>query len=150
MNIIEGRVTSVFIDGGSVYCNVNVLNTHNQDLQRVRVARPTAGFLAPPAQGDDVLVTELDDGSQYVTSVLTRAEIEYPALAQDELTLRFGTDGELTISEGASGYELLLNGAAVNIGQGGLGAITDVTTTKDANGKVTDITLVRSNKTTIE
>lgn len=150
----QGRITSVSVSNGTVRADVNMADSHISDHINIPVASPVGTFVGVPAQGDDVLVAEMENGSHIVTHILTKAPLTFPVLAEDDLCFTFSDGTEFTVAKSGGQYEITINAdTTITLGDPDTapdGAVIDVTTTKDANGKVTSVTPVRSTKTNIE
>jgi len=99
----HGTVTTVVMDQGIVYCNVEPLR-YNTEYEGLPVLKSHSGFVKMPRQGDIVLIDKLQDGSRFIQNVLSNEEVHnkpepVPSeLKEGELTLRLDRKTELTFS----------------------------------------------------
>jgi len=154
------RVGSVRTNGGRVWVDTEP-GFAGRDFPEIPFGTSSAGQMITPAEGDLVEVYKTDDG-YHAQHVHSYPEYTMPDLPEDSFVHKFNDGTEISaIKNGDDTYDVTLkadnnvtinvsSGSSVDIGQGGQGAITDIETSTDADGHITDITLVRSNKVHIE
>lgn len=114
----HGNVTTVTYEEGVVYCNVRAIRA-STEYQSVPVMKPHSGFIQVPEQGDTVTMQSLNDGTRFISNVLSR-ESDYPDdMEEGEIAIQLdgGTrvyfeqkqDGDYDLHLDASG-DVFING----------------------------------------
>lgn len=135
----HGTVTSVTYNEGVVYCSVRAvrLDTEYQDIP---VMKPQSGFIQVPKQGETVTLEELDDGTRFISNVISR-ENGYPDdMEEGELAIQLDDETRVYFEEKQNGdYDLhldasgdVLSGGEI-IGGGFSGDHTDLTNVNSDN-----------------
>jgi len=111
------------------------------------------GDVSLPVEGDHVLVGYRANGEKTIIGCLYQADASLPDVRPGErqlghpasdTTVTFHDDGSLTITgENGNNIELASDGT-VTINDGSTAPIVDVSTSKDADGHVTDVSVTRA------
>lgn len=100
-----------------------------------------------------ITLDHTSNGAATLTKDITKIETPSASVTLDEANngdITVTTSGSVTIQDGSGGSitmendTITVDASTVKLGSGGNGIITDVSTTKDSDGHVTDITLTRS------
>lgn len=99
----HGYVTSVFVEGGAVMCNVKHSDRVNSEATALPILTSFSGHMVVPQKGQKVVVDELEDGTEFIEGVLSTDGDSLPELSDGEVTLHFGDSTKLTFSKDGSG-----------------------------------------------
>lgn len=104
----HGIVTSVNYNSGIVYCNVRASRVQ-MEYERVPLMKPHSGFIQVPTQGEKVTMEQLEDGTRFISNVMSR-EGAYPSsMEEGELTIQLDEQTEVRFEEQSNGdYDLHL------------------------------------------
>jgi len=83
----HGTVTTVNYESGVVYCNVRAIR-NKTEYEAVPVLKPHSGFIQVPKQGETVTIETLDDGTRFITNVISREREQPDVLDEGELILQ--------------------------------------------------------------
>lgn len=161
-----GRIVSVKTHNGVPLVSVQ-LGHAGGSVDNVPVGKAAPGIQITPEKGWMVVVDYLDDGSPFISDVVSAPEFSIPDLNEGSFTFRFNTDTAITVEKQTDGSynidieadgDIFISGAntvevdgtSIDLGPNGSPVVTDVETTKDADGKVTDVTTTKTSKTTAE
>lgn len=143
-SLTAGTVTSVpSSDGSGITGIVKVTLVGTEEPTTATLAPPTSGSADPPAEGERVLLVRRPRGDPVVLGAMPTTNNPLPAYdsgdrvvghAASGATVTFQKDGTVEI-DGAT--DVVVNGGTTN-------PVIDVSTTKDADGHVTDVSLTRA------
>lgn len=94
----HGIITTVNYEEGVVYCDVRALRMENSH-DKVPVLKPHSGFLQVPKQGDKVAMDELDDGTLFITGMVSREDDNPDSMREGEMAFQLDADTKLRFSE---------------------------------------------------
>jgi hypothetical protein len=83
----HGKVTTVEYKDGIVYCNVRPMRT-TSEYTALPVLKPGSGFIQVPEVGQQVMIQELDDGTRFISNVLTKEKNTPDSLAEGDLSIQ--------------------------------------------------------------
>ena len=152
LRLEEGYVVSV-PEGSSVPPAVEVM-TYGPDggSTIASVAMTLTGDMNVPPVGSDVILAERKGGRPVVLACSYEEMGDIPSAKVDERVIshssshaeiRLKPDGSVHVTND-SGTSLVLDGGTVTINGGTQGVITDVSTSKDGDGHVTDVSITRN------
>ena len=166
-----GRVVAVNqTNNGMVTCSVQLSHAGGQE-ENVPVGKPHAKVMWKPEPGWTVVVDYMEDGTPFITDVLSvpSKTFDAPQLAEGSMTFQFDDETAITVDKDSSGNYTVdisasgkvsvssaeaveVDGGSITLGTGGNDAalVTDVSTTTDGEGKVTDISLTKTSTTSAE
>lgn len=103
----HGYITSVFVKNGAVICNVKHSGRVNSEATAIPILTSFSGHMVVPKVGQKVVVSSLEDGSEYIEGVLSTEGSDLPELSDGEVTFQFDESTELTFStDGKGGYNV--------------------------------------------
>lgn len=160
------RVASVSTNNGQVF--VSTQSSRPGVEQGIRYMTPFPGLMIVPEQNDVVEVHQLDDGS-YVAYLAFNApqevidgEYSMPDLGQREFHLQLDGGTALSFQSNGDAYDVSIkasnqvnltasgpikvDGDSIELGANTNPLVTDIELTKDSDGHVTDVTLVKTTK----
>lgn len=105
----HGTVTTTNYKDGVVYCNVQAIRM-NTEYRNIPLLKPHSGFIQVPKQGETVTMEQLDDGTRFISNVLSR-EIGTPDnLKEGELAIQLDEETRIYFEEKRDGdYNLHLD-----------------------------------------
>jgi hypothetical protein len=112
----HGKVTSVSYEKGVVSCYVRSIRL-DIEYEDVPVLRAHPGLIAVPKQGDTVTMEQLDDGTRFITNLISREEEPPDSLEEGELSIQLDKETKVHFSEGeGGGYNVDISASgAVNV-----------------------------------
>lgn len=103
----HGYVTSVTVEGGAVMCDVQHSDRINADADSIPVLTSLSGEMVVPRVGQKVVVSKLEDGTEYIEGVLTTKGSDLPNLSPGEMTFQFDDSTTITVTEnGGGGFDV--------------------------------------------
>lgn len=90
----HGEVTSVLYKDGVVYCNVKPVRG-GVHYEAVPVMKPHSGFIQVPSETDTVTMERLDDGTRFISDVITREDENPDEMNQGEILIQLDKDTKL-------------------------------------------------------
>jgi hypothetical protein len=112
----HGKVTSITFKNGGVFCDVRAIRVQT-NYEDVPVLRPHSGFIQVPEQGEMVAMQELEDGSKFITNVVSKDGDFTSELKEGELLIQLDEGTKISFKETPDGnYNLNLSASGdVNI-----------------------------------
>jgi len=87
----HGKVTSVTYEDGVVYCDINPNRVSNQYTD-IPVLNTHSGFVEVPEQSETVAIQELEDGTRFVTNVISKEKSTPDSMKEGEIAFQLDDD----------------------------------------------------------
>jgi len=105
----HGKVTTTNYEDGVVYCNVRAIRM-DTEYRAVPLLKPHSGFIQVPKQGETVTMEKLDDGTRFISNVISREDGTPNDLQEGELVIQLDDDTRVYFEEKQNGdYNLHLD-----------------------------------------
>lgn len=105
----HGEVTSVKYNDNVIYCDVRPVR-NSSPYPSVPILRPHSGFIQVPKQGNTVTMEKLDDGTRFITNVLSKEDSSPDNMREGELAIQLDEDTRIYFEEKNNGdYDLHLD-----------------------------------------
>lgn len=105
----HGTVTTVNYKEGVVYCNVRAIRLNNE-YKNIPILKPHSGFIQIPKQGETVTMEKLDDGTRFISNVLSREASSPDNMREGELAIQLDEKTRIYFEEQNNGdYDLHLD-----------------------------------------
>lgn len=105
----HGKVTTVRYRDGVVYCNVRAVRVNNE-YEAVPVMKPHSGFIQVPEQGDIVTMEKLDDGTRFISNILSKPDDNPDSMEEGEFAIQLDGGTRVAFEETSTGtYDLHLD-----------------------------------------
>lgn len=105
----HGKVTSVTYDDGVVYCDVRPVRVNNE-YEDVPVMKPHSGFIQVPKQKETVTMEKLNDGTRFISNVISKEEGTPDKMREGELAIQLDHETRVYFEENSDGdYDLHLD-----------------------------------------
>jgi hypothetical protein len=105
----HGTVTSVKYEEGAVVCSVQAIRV-DTEYDNVAVLKPHSGFIQVPEQGETVAMHELNDGTRFITSVISKESGFPDDMGEGDLAIQLDSDTRVRFEKQSNGdYNLHLN-----------------------------------------
>jgi hypothetical protein len=105
----HGNVTTANYKDGVVYCNVEAIRMNTQ-YENVPLLKPHSGFIQVPKQGETVTMEKLDDGTRFISNVISREDDTPEKMREGELAIQLDEGTRIYFEEKRNGdYDLHLD-----------------------------------------
>jgi hypothetical protein len=105
----HGTVTSVTYKDGVAYCNVRAIRI-DTEYRNVPVLKSHPGIIEMPKQGMKVAMEQLEDGTRFITNVISKEDAYPDEMEEGELTIQLDNETRISFEETQDGdYNLHLN-----------------------------------------
>lgn len=98
----HGKVTSVEYRNGVVYCNVRPMRD-NPDYTGVPVLKSHSGFIEVPKIGQQVAMEKLNDGTRFISDVISKEGESPETLSQGDLAIQLDGGTQLKFEQQSNG-----------------------------------------------
>jgi hypothetical protein len=110
----HGKVTTVEYKDGVVYCNVRPMRTTSK-YEALPVLKSHSGFIEIPKVGQQVMIDTLDDGTRFITDVLSKEEETPDEMSEGDLAIQLDGGTQLKFQKQSSGDYNLQISASGNV-----------------------------------
>lgn len=105
----HGKVTTTNYENGVVYCNVQAVRV-DIEYRDVPLLKPHSGFIQVPKQGETVTMEKLEDGTRFISNVISRENDTPDKLREGELAIQLDGGTQVYFEETPDGnYNLHLD-----------------------------------------
>jgi len=105
----HGTVTTTNYEDGVVYCDVRAIRLNTQ-YRDVPLMKPHSGFIQVPEQGETVTMESLNDGTRFISNVISRKSGTPDKLKEGELAIQLDEGTRVYFEEKRNGdYDLHLD-----------------------------------------
>lgn len=146
----RGTIISVSVDTDNDEVRVSVNTGINQNHRDIPLKMPVEGMFYIPSAGDQVIVYDEGDGKRAAMHPeSTSSSAPLPDIGEGEFAISI--DSGTNIIVGADG-KVSIDADTIQLGSGGTSLLKDVTvsTTTDADGHVTSVSLNKTRSTVSE